>query len=236
MSLIIDGDNMKYILVVILISSLNLSYAETVQNKNVVEVDASEDFAKQSWSAGLLANAGRGLGYTVKRGLTDTWGVRLSGDYSKSNSLSGDNPSTKIPYGYEVGEISQEIHSLTAVKDLYLGEDRKYSIALGAGVAHAKNSSRVNFYKPWVIGYDRNAKVGTETKTITNNFAIGSLGFKWHDLKAFSKSYMVTFLAEFSLTDQEFAPTFKAPNGREVTLEDEDYSITQLKVEVTFPL
>jgi hypothetical protein len=50
-----------------------------------------------------------------------------------------------------------------------------------------------------------------------------------YSFKAISKRYIVSILAEFSLVDQDFAPTFRSPNGRKLILEDEDYYISQLK-------
>lgn len=212
----------------VLFSSLSWAAQDLPTPSSELEIDRTNQPAKD-WALGVSADFGFSWGFTVTKKINNQWSLESKLKTQGRLTNIGDNPTSEVPYGYEVDDFRRNKLMVMAVRNWQINDAGTMFLFAGAGIGYSDMSARVQFYNPWWIGYDKASPAGADTIRKAEFFIPATVGIRREDHKLFSRPAFVSLCFGFQGADSK--PVFTAPNGRAVPGHNQSFGDSAVALE-----
>ncbi len=223
---------MKHVVTILFLFLSSVVLANEFPHASTDEIKLPEQPTDHSWSLGLSGDFGMIWGLTLGKKISSQWSLQsqvlTQGVHPRFGG--GGNPSSEIPYGYEVDDYRMFKGTMMAVRRWEIDDKGAWSFFMGAGIGYSDTSAQVQFYNPWWIGYDRASVAGSDRIRMQDWQVPITIGVRRDDKKFFSQPAFVSLALEGPLP-LDSTPKFRAPNGKDLVLQKDYFSQSRLALE-----
>lgn len=203
------------ILIIVSKSFSEESMESIIQNQKPDDKTMVEFTSENKYEFGATLSFDLDYGLNFGKIFKENWLFQIAGDIQNPRRYrySGGNPNSQVPYGYELKDVERKQMTINLFRQYQPGAWSNWSIFAGVGFGISLTKANVEFYNPWIIGYDKNSPAGSDSVSHSQVSVPAFFGFR--NAHLFGDNAFVNILLELPLVGNEEI-IFRSPKGTAV--------------------